>query len=342
MDTFYKTPIITASKMAIAAALAFFIYNLLHLEFGYWSVITIAAITQAGLSKTLTKSLMRCLGTIVGALIGYLLALVAHGNIEIILILFFIAIVISSYIAIQPGAINYAGVITGLTTVIVLSASLVHGQLFATAVYRSSEVMLGIIIMAILNIALWIFVREPHESFYDFIDELKNIPNSLANIVFTRTNTIASIKIALACLFTFAIWIYFRQLNGFWATVSCLLIMEESVGKTQTKSILRFWAHVAAALFGALCALLIGSHFWWLILPLTLSFFVCGFYIGRQDKQASLGNTAGIAIAVMLLASPGTDSSLAIITSRFLNVMFGIGVAILVTRYFWPNKSPTL
>ncbi len=334
MSNIQIRPYITAIKMALAATIAFVLYNLFHFEYGYWSVVTIAAITQAGVSKTLTKSLMRCLGTIVGAIIGYLFAILAQGNTEIVLILFFIFIVFSSYITILPGPVSYAGVITGLTMVIVLSSSLLTGELIGMAVYRSAEVLLGILIMAIINLIIWFWISQNRDTLQSFYHVSINLPNHLRKINFSRSQTIAAIKIALACLFTFAIWVYFRQPGGFWATISCLLIMEENIHQTHIKSFMRFWAHVAAALFGGICALLLGHYVWLLLIPLVISYLFCGYLIGKQNQYSSLGNTMGIAITIMLLTSPGTDSTLQIISARFLNVTFGIIVAIVITRYF--------
>ena len=107
----------------IAAIAAFFIYHYFGLQQGYWSIISIAAITQAAFSKTLIKGFMRTLGTLIGAFLGYLIAILSHGNLIVILSLFICIIFLSSYVAIQQTIFSYGGIVTGLTTVIVLSST---------------------------------------------------------------------------------------------------------------------------------------------------------------------------------------------------------------------------
>jgi len=332
--------------MMLASVIAFITFTFIaphyskYAEYGYWSVVTIAAITQSGLKDTYLKGLMRLIGTIIGALIGYLCAILAHGHIGIVLILFFIFVTFTSYIAIQHTIFSYAGVISGVTMIIVLASSLIAMDLlFGIAVFRSLEVIKGIIILFLINLLLAFILDLPEEQFSIFWQKLKSLPNEFTQFRHQSMYVKAAIKISLACLFTLGIWIYFRQLEGIWAAITCLLIMEESKEATRIKSMLRFWAHVIAALFGGICAIVIGDHLIWRVIPLALSFLVCGFIIGKENKYSSLGNTTGIAVAIMLLASPGFTSSFKIIGARFLNVLFGIIVSVIVTHYLWPRQK---
>ncbi len=333
--------LITACKMMLACIIAFITYHSLNLPEGYWAVVTIAAVTQVGFVNTLTKGFMRLLGTIIGAGIGYGFALLAQGNITIVLLLFFVFITLSSLIAIQPTLFSYSGVVTGLTIVIVLSSSLISGQLFTVAVYRSFEVIFGIIVLVLLNFGIALFFRKADAIWEDFASSLKKLPSELKKIRCNAPYFKSSLKIALACLATFALWVFVRQPEGFWATVSCLLIMEESISTTAVKASLRFSAHVIAALIGGICTLIIGPHFAWRLLPLAISFFGFGYLIGTKNKYASLGNTAGIALAVMLLFSPDVTTTFHVVIARFLNVLLGICIAIFVTHYLWPQKLKT-
>ena len=65
------TAFITAIKMMLAGLMAFLLTTYFQLPMGVWALVTIAAITQTGLSQTLAKSLMRASGTLIGAVIGY-------------------------------------------------------------------------------------------------------------------------------------------------------------------------------------------------------------------------------------------------------------------------------
>lgn len=332
--------LLTATRMVLACLLAFSIYSSLQLQEGYWSVVTIAAITQAEISKTFTKSLMRLIGTLLGATLGYCLALLAHGNIDIVLVLFFIVLIASSYIAIQPTLFSYAGTVTGLTMVIVLASSLLSKQeLMLLALDRSIEVLLGLFALLLVDIICILFLRKLINPLVSAAQDIKSLPTQLKKIAPQVRYLKAAIKISLACLVTFTIWVYFRPPEGFWATVSCLLIMEESTSNTQIKSFLRFWAHVMAAVFGAACALLLDQHLIYRIVPLALGFAACGYIIGSQGKYVSLGNTTGIALAIMLLVGSTTTSTFQIIAARFFSVIVGIAIAVVISRYLWPHEK---
>ena len=338
---FWHNPgMLTACRMSIAAVLAFLVYKSLDLPQGYWAVVSIAAVTQAGLSGTITKSVMRIIGTLIGAAFGYGLTFLIGQNPLFIIIIFWIFITCSSYIAIQLSAFSYAGVVTGLTMVIVLASSMIEGMAFQLAVYRSIEVILGIVAIAVVTIVFdvircWIVPETCRSSvkndmFHIFLD---------FKLRFNWSKLLAAVKISLAASITLITWLYLKYPFGFWATVTCLLIMEESTHATQIKGITRFWTHVAAALIGAICALLIHVHLYLLAIPLALGFFICGYFIGSGKPYRSLGNTLGIALAIMLLAGAGMDDTLSVVVARFLNVMYGIIIGLLITYFLFPTKS---
>lgn len=338
-DLQHITPYIVASKMMLGAVIAFIIYNAFHLQFGYWSVVTVAAITQANFAQTATKGLMRAIGTVVGAAAGYFFAVLAQGNEIVILALFFVFLTLTVLVAVQKTKFSYAGVIGGLTLVIVVSSALVTKDLFGSAVFRSFEIILGVLVMVVINLLMTLGLRLSSGRPAELLRDLNHLPHQLKQLTINKTYVNTAIKISLCCVFTFGIWLYFKQQGGFWATVSCLLIMEESAKQTQIKSVLRFVAHLIFAVAATISVLLIGDNVWWLLLPLAILFFICGYIVGTRSKYSSLGTTGGIAVAVMLLADPGTTASLHVVLARFLNVMFGVTVAILASHFFWPRKK---
>lgn len=323
-------PLITATKMMLAAAVAFLIIDHFHLREGYWSIITIAAITQAGFHKTWMKSIMRVLGTIIGALIGYGLAVLAQGNPIVVLCLFLCAITVSSFIALQPTVYSYAGIIAGMTISIVMFFSLVTHNIFPVAVDRSIEILLGVGILLCMNLILSLLFPKRDSFSIDCHALREAIPHLKG---YLSLYAIPAVTVALACSLTLVIWMVFRQPQGYWATITCLLIMEESLRGTRQKAFLRFLAHVGAAVFGLVCVLLLRDHYLWRLLPLMIAFFACGYLIGAQHKYASFGNTAGIAIVIMLLASIGLHSGIAVIFERFYNVLLGITIAFFTLHY---------
>ena len=330
---------ITAMKLALAFLIAFVVYYFYPTNTAFWSLVTIAAITQAGFDNTLSKSVMRFLGTIIGATLGYLLALLIHGHMFWLLLAFFIGVFTTSVVAMQRSNITYAGVVAGITMVIVISSSLLHGQLVGNALFRSLEVTIGIAILLIINLALILVFRPESRNLKYFISDLKNAIPNLTNFEVNKNRLLAALKIALACTGTFSAWLWWQQPEGFWATITCLLIMEECVHGTQLKAFIRIIAHVIAAGVGVAWAILLGNHLWTLLIPLLIGGYYCGSLISHKDKYSPLGTTMGIALVIMLLVDPGSLSTLHVAFWRFTNVMFGIVVGVLITQYFFSNRT---
>jgi uncharacterized membrane protein YccC len=323
----HPVALITAIKMCAAGLFGFLITNYFHFPESVWCLVTIAAVTQTGLDQTVIKSLMRAIGTIIGAVLGYWIAVIAKADPIIIITLIFATIFITSYIAVQPTVYSYCGIITGMTIAIVVFFNLNNENYFNVAVDRTYEVLLGVAILCVLNLLLYFFVKR----YIPRGISKANISWTLPQFKMTGQYAIPALKVAFACVLTFLIWYYFKQPQGYWATISCLLIMEENQRATLKKGGFRFLAHFIATLVGLLCVLvLLHAPYAWRLLPLLITFFACGFLIGTKSEYAGMGNTLGIAIAIMLLSSPNAHETIQIIFERFYNVMIGITVAFLM------------
>lgn len=334
----HLTLFFTAFKMLAACLLGFTLILHCHLPESVWCIITIAAVTQAGLDQTLTKSLMRCIGTLVGAVLGCLIVWVGKNNLAITLPLVFIAIYVTSQIALQPTIYSYAGIVTGMTIAIIVFFNLVHQNIIAMAIDRTIEVLLGIGLLSAINIMLYPTVKY----FFNYSISNKSPSWTLPTFSLHSAYTIASLKVSIACIGTFLICYYCKLPQGYWATLTCLLIMEENTKGTIKKGIFRFFAHFIAAGIG-LFFVLIFLHlpYSWRIIPLAITFFLCGLLIGTKNQYASMGNTLGIAVAIMLLTTPGTQETIQVILERFYNVVIGIAVAYMMLsfrlRTLFPN-----
>lgn len=321
-----KLALITALKMSLAGLAAFVLIQLFHLPLGVWSLVTIAAIAQAGFSKTLVKAVMRIIGTFLGALAGYLIVVVGHASPLVTFLLLVFGIWSSSYIALQPSIYSYAGIVAGMTMSIVLFYSLSHEAYMPIIVDRSFEVLLGVVILGLISALLFQCVKLCHWQFE------KTAPFSwrAPSFRFGWTYAIPACKVALACLLTFLIWRVFHQAQGYWATITCLLIMEENRQGTVKKGWFRFLSHALAALIALLLLYVLREVAYdWRLLPLMITFAACGYLIGSNNKYAGMGNTLGVAFAIMLFTNAGVHESTQLVFARFFNVVLGVGVAYL-------------
>jgi uncharacterized membrane protein YccC len=316
--------LITAIKMGMACLIGFWAIDYYHLPEGVWCVVTIAAVMQVGLQQTLAKSLMRAIGTIVGAIIGFMIALLAKDNPVMVTLAVFFIIFLTSTIALQPTIYSYAGIIMGVTIAIIVSFNFSGQNLFSLSVDRTVEVLLGIAIVGITNIFLFLFVKR----YFPGLIHKETLSWQLPTLKVQKKYIAASLKVATACILTFLIWQFFKLPQGYWALITCLVIMEENQQGTLKKGFLRFLSHFIAALIGLISVwALTQCAYYWRLLPLLITFIFCGYLIGSNKKYQSMGNTLGVAMAIMLLSNPDGHDTLSIIFARFYNVVIGIGIA---------------
>ncbi len=329
---------LTALQMAIAVVIAFVLDYRFSLRQGYWAVITIAVVVQPTFSPTLTKGIMRIIGTLVGAVLGWGIAHMLGVSLFLVMALFFAVLLVTSYLSLIPTIFSYAGIISGVTLVIVLASTMQSGLLLAVAKYRSLEVILGVVIATLVGSLLVIGERLWSGSLVKTANANKSNKGSATVAHANNRLLIKSLVIAAAATLTFLPWAIWRYPEGFWTSISCLLIMEESLHTTCKKGSLRFIAHLLAALYGLLVYIVLLALPWhnhWLLLPpLAVGFFICGAIVGRfyATPYSTLGNTMGVAVAIMLLFGASVEPSLHTILFRFVNVIIGISLGIILAN----------
>jgi uncharacterized membrane protein YccC len=131
----------------LAAVLAYWITELLHLPGGYWAAISSIVVMQSEVGATMLASRDRIAGTALGAIVGLLTSLVWHHSLP----MFGLAVLIVMMLC---TALNYksAGRLGGVTVTIIV---LVHfsGPLWQIALQRFLEVSLGIVISLVVAVA---------------------------------------------------------------------------------------------------------------------------------------------------------------------------------------------
>lgn len=316
--------LITAIKMGLACLIGFWVTDYYHLPEGVWCIVTIAAVMQVGLQQTLAKSLMRAIGTLLGAMLGFLIALLAKNNPVVITLLVFSIIFLTSIIALQPTIYSYAGVVMGVTVAIIVFFNFSGQDLFSLSVDRTVEVLLGVAIVSITNTALFLFAKK----WFPGLIHKETLSWQLPKLKVQKKYIVASLKVATACIISFLVWQLFKLPQGYWAVITCLVIMEENQKGTLKKGFLRFLSHVIAVLIGLVSVwLLMHYAYYWRLLPLLITFIFCGFLVGGNKKYQSMGNTLGVAMAIILLSDSGVHQTFSIIFARFYNVVIGIGIA---------------
>lgn len=324
-DQTMALPIITALKMTLAGIAAFILMRLTQLPQGFWAIVTVAAVIQADFSDTLQKGVMRSIGTIIGAVLGVLCAFLIPFSPLLAILAFFICLIFSSYIAVQKSIYEYAAVVAGMTISIIIFFGVMGENIFVVSIDRTLEILIGVLVLFLINFIFSYLIKRWVPGWE--LPLAKSIKKPM-KIIFNKHYLVASLRISLAAIATFLLWYFTRLPEGYWATISCLLIMEESLRDSMKRGGLRFLAHVIVIIIALVFGLLLKDvSYDWRILPMIIVFLGCGYLIGKKNNYSSMGNTIGIAFTIVLLAHTSSANSVGIIFARFYNVLIGVGVA---------------
>lgn len=304
-----------ACVMAISSLIAFLIVRYFQWPDGFWAVVSIAAVTQKNVYMTFNKTLLRLFGTLFGAVVAFYS--VSFLPQTWLIPIFFIGLFVCLSIALAATEYRYFMIITGLTYTLVIGSGL-DNSVQEMAVIRTYEVALGCIICLVVSYSLGCF-----------FPKIKHHADTLVfRLQFKKYLLFESCILTLSCGVTFLTWLWLNYPLGYWGTISCLFVIEENAGRSFDNGLRRILGHIFIVGFGALIAIMIPASNLWMLAPLTIGLFFCGYTLGLKNEWLQpMGNTMGIALSCMLLASSPGLSQIDVVTWRFINVAYGVTVA---------------
>jgi uncharacterized membrane protein YccC len=139
-------------------------------------------------------------------------------------------------------------------------------------------------------------------------------------------------KTALAAALCWWLALRFGLHDGYWGSISAIIVLQSNVGSTVNASRDRILGTIIGAVFGFSFSLF-GTLPWNYILAVLTAVIVCGL-LGLRSSSRLAGVTITI---VMLVQKTGPRWSLAL--DRVLEVVLGIVVALLVTTLVFPDRA---
>jgi len=133
---------------------------------------------------------------------------------------------------------------------------------------------------------------------------------------------------AVSCLY---ITEWFKLPQGYWAVMSAIIVMQSDAGATITASWMRLIGTFAGAVVGGLFFALCGNHVWAFAVAVTLVVLICALLRLMESYRL-----AAVTVAVIMLTSH-SGSPWMTAAYRFLEVSFGIVVALLISALFHPS-----
>lgn len=125
-------------RTALAAGLAFWITQLLHMPGGYWAAISAIVVMQSEVGATVIASRERFAGTAMGALVGGATAKLWHNHVEIFALAVFLVMVLCTLLHFKNAG-RLGGVTVAIIVLIPHTESVWH-----VALERFLEVSFGI------------------------------------------------------------------------------------------------------------------------------------------------------------------------------------------------------
>jgi uncharacterized membrane protein YccC len=139
-------------------------------------------------------------------------------------------------------------------------------------------------------------------------------------------------KTALAAALCWWLATRFGLHDGYWGSISAIIVLQSNVGSTVTASRDRVLGTLIGCIFGFSFSLF-GALPWNYILALLAAVIVCGL-LGLRSSSRLAGVTITI---IMLVQKPGPKWTLAL--DRVGEVMLGIVVALAVTTLVLPDRA---
>jgi len=144
-DVSVRAAIRTAICLVTTAILAFSF----HLPSPYWSCMTVIIVSQRYHCEVIAKGFMRLLGTVIGAAVGYFLAGLVVNSFYLFLLGCF-GIVSFGFYGYRQSRYPYAYLLAMLTTFLITAEAILSPSApFQTAIWRPTEIGLGIIISSL-------------------------------------------------------------------------------------------------------------------------------------------------------------------------------------------------
>jgi uncharacterized membrane protein YccC len=300
----------------------------LHLDKPYWAAITAVSIVVPDVSSSFVRSVDRCLGTVTGAAVGYFGARFVSEPLMFQLIC--ASAVAFGIYGTERSVHGYAVLLGAVTVVLVMFGALeAPNEGFRLAVYRSMEIMVGVGVSYLVQVALAPAARPAPVGakpgiFADPVDE------DLLAIAITGGLAVACIPLIWEAL----------DLPGLGQTpITAFVILLAMRRGPAWVAANRVAGCVLGGAYGLLCMRFVGDAFAVWIPLLFGGLYVC-CYVKERDGEASYtGHQAAVAVIMSMVQGLAPSSDILPAIERLVGMIGGIVVVIIAQAAAAPLVS---
>lgn len=152
--------------------------------------------------------------------------------------------------------------------------------------------------------------------------------------------TIAHVRQAVQTASAGVLAMYFSRYlglpEGYWAAITAVIVLQASLGAALKES----WVRIAATAIGAAVAIPVVTYFGRSLPIFGAALFATVLVCSTLRLRAGLRVAATTVAIIMLIPRPGTPWEPGI--HRFLEVSFGVVVALVVSKFVWPSPHSTI
>jgi uncharacterized membrane protein YgaE (UPF0421/DUF939 family) len=141
------------------------------------------------------------------------------------------------------------------------------------------------------------------------------------------------VKTGLAAALSFYLARFLNLPESYWAAISAIIVMYSDVSRTRKASGFRLVGTAIGVTMGAAFAALFGQSILAFGVAVALTVLLCALL-----GFAEAARLAGVAVAIVMLASNQGNPWMTAL-HRFLEVSFGIMIAVVVSTLIWPART---
>jgi len=150
-----------------------------------------------------------------------------------------------------------------------------------------------------------------------------------------RAMVVLALKTAMAAVICYWIAKLFGLQDGYWGSISAIIVLQSNVGSTVTASRDRLLGTLIGAAFGAVFSA-IGPDSWavWIYLAAVITAMVTCSLLGLKNSS----RLAGVTVTIIMLVHR-TGSNWTLPAHRVLEVLLGIVVALVISAVVLPSRA---
>jgi uncharacterized membrane protein YccC len=320
-----------AFRAALASFLSMIVAMALHLDNPYWAAITAVSIVVPDVSTSFLRSVDRCLGTVAGAALGFFGArFVAE---PLIFQLICASAVAFGIYGTERSAHGYAVLLGAVTVVLVMFGALeAPGEGIRLAVYRSMEIMVGVGVSYLVQVALAPPARPPPVGakpgiFADPVDE------DLLAIAVTGGLAVACIPLIWEAL----------DLPGLGQTpITAFVILVAMRRGPAWVAVNRVAGWVLGGAYGLLSMHFVGDAFAVWIALLFGGLYVSCYVKERGGEASYTGHQAAVAVVMSMVQGLAPSPDILPAIERLVGMIGGIVVVIVAQAAAAPLVARTI